>query len=263
MAPPFSSSDYTTRITTTSSGGALTENSVTTSNIINRTITGVDIALGTIKGENIEVGTIEAGYLDPVFLTYLTNLENKVLLLEQTAVIRSFDTLVAPTSSFSIPVNLAESESIQIDINILVGGTGGQSVHLKANTSAATNVAWENYNGHVTYGETVGFQTLEGGGGNNGIIAVSALAGQTIIVSLELFRSFDINTPSQKYYMKTRSLSFFLGSTYGLTKIDSQGAVGNAILTGVTLSVPAGSTIKASYSMIQDKRRAFYNSILS
>ena len=89
------------------------------------------------------------------------------------------------------------------------------------------------------------------------------MAGQTIIVSLELFRSFDINTPSQKYYMKTRSLSFFLGSTYGLTKIDSQGAVGNAILTGVTLSVPAGSTIKASYSMIQDKRRAFYNSILS
>jgi hypothetical protein len=227
MAPPFSSSDYTTKITT-SSGGALTENSVSSSNIINGTITSDDLA---------------------------TSLLNRIKKLEQTALLRSFDILVDPTSSFSIPVNLAESESIQIDINILVGGTGGQSVHLKANTSAATNVAWQNYNGHVTFGETAGFQTLEGGGGNNGIIAVSALAGQTIIVSLELFRSFDIDTPSQKYYMKTRSLSFFLGNTYGLTKIDSQGAVGNAILTGVTLSVPAGSTLKASYSMIEDRRR--------
>jgi hypothetical protein len=44
MAPPFSSSDYTT----TSSGGALTENSVSSSNIINGTITGSDIADGTI-----------------------------------------------------------------------------------------------------------------------------------------------------------------------------------------------------------------------
>jgi len=196
----------------------------------------------------------------------INSLLARINLLEQTALLRSFDILVAPTSSFSIPVNLAESESIQIDINMLVGGTGGQSVYLKANTSAATNVGWQNYNGAYTYGESGAVAQLEGGNGtgvNNGIIAVSALAGQTIIVSLELFRSFDINTPSQKYYMKTRSLSFFLGNTYGLTKIDSQGAVGNAILTGVTFSVPSGTTLKASYSIIEDRRRTVLDGALS
>ena len=157
MAPPFSSSDYTTTTSsvTTSSGGALTVNSVTTSHITNRTITGADIALGTIKGENIEAGTIEAGYLDPAFLTYLTNLENKVLLLEQTAVLRSFDTLVgSPTavSNFTIPVDLVNNESVEIDINMKVFGTN--LVHLKVgiNSAGLTNQPFDEYNGIIREG---------------------------------------------------------------------------------------------------------------
>ena len=58
MAPPFSSSDYTTKITT-SSGGALTENSVSSSNIINGTITSDDLATSLLNRIKIFINRIK------------------------------------------------------------------------------------------------------------------------------------------------------------------------------------------------------------
>ena len=197
--------------------------------------------------------------------TLINSLISRISQLEQTAIIRSFDTLVSPVSNFSIPVDLVESESVEINVNILVGGAGAQSVFLKYNTASGTNLSWGKYNGAVTYGETAIVQPLEGGngtGGNNGIIAVVPISGQCMSVKVELFRSFDINTPSQKYYMKACSLSFFNGNTYGLTKIDSQGSVENDVITGLHFSVAAGTTLKASYSITKDQRRTAQNGAL-
>ena len=251
-------------------GGALTANSVDSSHIVNRSIVAEDIALqaitkfeildGTITGTQIGSSTIEATNIAPGTITateLASSLLDRIKVLEQTALLRSFDTLVSPVSSFSIPVDLAESERIVIDINILVGGSGGTSIFLKYNTSAATNIGWDQYNGIVIYGDTPTEATLNGVGGvgNNGLVSVTPIPGQTVVVKFELFRSFDINTPSQKYYMNLVATSYFNNLSGGLLKIDSQGGVSAGIITGITLSTGAGTTLKASYSMIKDKRR--------
>ena len=233
-------------------GGALTNNSVDSVHILN----------GAVDTDEIADGAITIPKFAPDFVNVLQEMADRIMALEQTAIIRSFDTQVTPLSNFSIPVNLVESESVEINVNILVGGIGAQSVFLKYNTASATNLGWGKYNGTVTYGETSIVQALDGGNGtgvNNGIIAVLPISGQCMSVKVELFRSFDINTPSQKYYMKTRSLSFFNGNTYGLTKIDSQGSVENDVITGLHFSVAAGTTLKASYSIIKDQRRTAQN----
>ena len=238
-----------------SGGGELTANSVDSVHILN----------GAVDTDEIADGSITNDKFAPEFVTLLQEMSDRIMALEQTAVLRSFDTLVTPVSNFSIPVDLVESESVEINVNILVGGAGAQSVFLKYNTASATNLGWGKYNGAVTYGESAIVQVLEGGngtGGNNGIIAVVPISGQCMSVKVELFRSFDINTPSQKYYMKTRSLSFFNGNTYGLTKIDSQGSVENDVITGLHFSVAAGTTLKASYSISKDKRRTSLNGAL-
>jgi hypothetical protein len=252
-------------------------NSINSSHIVNRTITGTDIALQTIKGENIEAETITSYNLSISLNNQITALQTavndltlRISQLEQTAVIRSFDTLVDPTSGFSIPVDLAESEFIQIDLNILVAGTSGiNAAYVRYNSSAGTNIPWEKYNGQVVFGTPPNIAGVDGGttgaGANNGKIGVNVRAGECLSVRVELFRSFDINTPSQKYYMRLKSSSFFdSGDGGGLTTFECQGAVFSNIITGLYVSVNgSGTTIKTSYSIIKDKRRAFFNSILS
>ena len=184
--------------------------------------------------------------------TLLTTLTNRIMALEQTAIIRSFDTLVSPISGFSIPVDLVESESLKINVNILVGGTGSQNVYLKYNTASGTNLNWPNFSGNGDNGTN----------GNNGLIAASPASGQTLNVEIDLYRSFDVNTTSQRYYMKACSLSFWsVSSPAGLLRLDCQGAV-ESIITGLHFSVAAGTTLKASYSITKDQRRTAQNGAL-
>jgi hypothetical protein len=224
MAPPYSSSDY--------------------------------------NNVSIPNGSITIPKFAPDFVAVLQEFANRIMALEQTAVIRSFDTLVSPVSSFAIPVDLVESESLKINVNILIGGTGNQSVFLKYNTASGTNLNWPKFNGNVIYSETPSESTITGGDGvafNNGLIAVQPLSGQTINIEIDLYRSFDVNTPSQRYYMKASSLSFWaVSSPSGIIKLDVQGAV-ESIITGLTFSTVAGTTLRASYSITKDKRRTAQN----
>ena len=191
---------------------------------------------------------------------------DRITALEQTAVIRSFDTLVSPSTSFAIKVDLVESESLKINVNILIGGTGNQSVFLKYNTASGTNLNWPKFNGNVIYSETPAESTITGGDGvafNNGLIAVQPLTGQTINIEIDLYRSFDVNTTSQRYYMKASSLSFWaVSSPTGIIKLDVQGAV-ESIINGLTISTTAGTTLRASYSITKDQRRTTLNGGLS
>jgi len=75
MAPPFSSSDYKITI-------PLTVNSVSTSNIINGTITGTDIAATTIIDANIATGTITEAKLVAALQTTLAEFETRIYNLE-------------------------------------------------------------------------------------------------------------------------------------------------------------------------------------
>lgn len=75
MAPPFSSSDYKITI-------PLTVNSVSTSNIINGTITGTDIAATTITDANIATGTITEAKLVAALQTTLAEFETRIYNLE-------------------------------------------------------------------------------------------------------------------------------------------------------------------------------------
>jgi hypothetical protein len=263
MAPPFSSSDYTT----TSSGGALTENSVTTSNIINRTITGADIALGTIKGENIEAGTIEAGYLDPAFLTYLTNLENKVLLLEQTAVLRSFDTLVgSPTavSNFTIPVDLVNNESVEIDINMKVFGTNLVNLRAGINSASLTNQDFDEYNGIIREGSasTIGNTPFNKSQGNGAILINVESQGLTSVIRMKLYRTHSLNDNFSRYQFESKSV--YCKAGIGVATVETVGMINDLLPTAIYLFFPSSATtMTASYSIINDKRRTFFNGITS
>jgi len=75
MAPPFSSSDYRVTI-------PLTQNSVSSSNIINGTITGADIAATTITDANITTGTITEAKLAQIIQTTLSEFETRIYALE-------------------------------------------------------------------------------------------------------------------------------------------------------------------------------------
>ena len=233
-------------------GGALTADSVDSLHILN----------GAVDTDEINDGAITISKFAPDFVAVLQEFANRIMALEQTAVIRSFDTLVTPLSNFSIPVDLVESESLKININILIGGTGNQSVFLKYNTSSGINLNWPKFNGNVVYGETPAITTVTGGDGvafNNGLIAVNPLSGQSINIEIDLYRSFDINAPSQTYYMKACSLAFWaVAAPTGIIKIDVQGAVGS-IITGLHFSTAAGTTLRASYSIIKDQRRTTQN----
>lgn len=233
-------------------GGELTNDSVDSVHILN----------GAVDTDEINDGAITISKFAPDFVAVLQEFANRIMALEQTAVIRSFDTLVTPLSNFSIPVDLEESESLKINVNILIGGTGYSNVYLKYNTSSGTNLNWPKFNGNVVYGETPSTALITGGDGfamNNGLIAVNPLSGQSINIEIDLYRSFDINTPSQTYYMKASSLAFWeVAAPTGVIKIDVQGAVGS-IITGLHFSTAAGTTLKASYSIIKDQRRTTQN----
>jgi hypothetical protein len=247
----------------TGGGASLTANSVTTSNIINRTIIGGDIALGTIKGENIEVGTIESGYLDPAFLTYLTNLENKVLLLEQTAVIRSFDTLVGsptPVNNFSIPIDLVNNESVEIDLTLKINGTGHTNLFVRANTATQINKSWDEWIGYwwepVTNPPTIAYTRTD----QEGLTLVFVEHNnRTANIKIKIYRSFDINTASSQYIIELEGS--YRRINVGITKSEMSGVASSFIPTGLYFSM--NQTMTASYSIINDKRRTFYNSILS
>jgi hypothetical protein len=75
MAPPFSSSDYRVTI-------PLKQNSVSSSNIINGTITGTDIAATTITDANIATGTITEAKLAQILQTTLSEFETRIYNLE-------------------------------------------------------------------------------------------------------------------------------------------------------------------------------------
>jgi len=74
MAPPFSSSDYTT-----SSGEDLKINNT---HIINGTITGTDIATGTITNANFVDGTITFEKLSSALQTKLEGFDTRITALE-------------------------------------------------------------------------------------------------------------------------------------------------------------------------------------
>ena len=233
-------------------GGALTADSVDSLHILN----------GAVDTDEINDGAITIPKFAPDFVAVLQEFANRIMTLEQTAVIRSFDTLVTPLSNFSIPVDLVESESLKINVSILIGGTGNQTVFLKYNTASGTNINWPKFNGDVVYGETPAITTVTGGDGvafNNGLIAVNPLSGQSINIEIDLYRSFDINAPTQTYFMKASSLAFWTAAApTGVIKIDVQGATGT-IINGLHFSVAAGTTLRASYSIIKDQRRTLQN----
>jgi hypothetical protein len=78
MAPPFSSSDYTT----TSSKEDLKIDSIDNTHIINGTITGTDIATGTITNANFVDGTITPEKLSSALVAKLEDFNLRLEALE-------------------------------------------------------------------------------------------------------------------------------------------------------------------------------------
>jgi hypothetical protein len=235
MPPPFSSSDYslTTR--------ALTLNSVNTTHITNGTITIDDLA---------------------------PSLADRIKLLEQTAVLRSFDTLVgSPTavSNFTIPVDLVNNESVEIDLNIKLFGPN--LVHLKVgiNSAGLTNQNFDEYNGILREGSAgvVNNTPFNLGTYGSGTVLVNLeTGGVTSVIRMKLYRSHTINDTSSRFHFESKAV--YCRAGVGVATVEAVGMTNDQVPTGLYIYLPSSATtMTASYSIINDPRRTVLDGTLT
>ena len=197
----------------------------------------------------------------------LASLTSRIAMLEATAIIRSFDTIVGPVNSFNIPIDLSNNESLQIDMSVKITGEGGYKMFLKYNTESSTANLWRYYNGRFVYGEYGDGFALWGEdmlSENNGLLVEGPNTNETIIIRIEVFRSYDRASPTQKFWYKASTL--FHWSDLGLSRIDCQGETSELSLIPTALyfniapqaqstTNSSNSFMNVSYSIIKDMRR--------
>ena len=198
----------------------------------------------------------------------IASLTSRIAMLEATAIIRSFDTIVGPVNSFNIPIDLSNNESLQIDMSVKITGEGGYKMYVKYNTASSTANLWRYFNGRFVYGEYGDTFALFGEdmlGENNGLLVEGPETNQTIVIRIEVFRSYDRSTPSQKFWYKASTL--FHWSGLGISRIDCQGEtseLSSLVPTALYFNIApqAQSTtnvttsfMNVSYSIIKDVRR--------
>ena len=194
-----------------------------------------------------------------------TTLGNRATTLEQTASILSFDTLVGvptPVNSFSIPFDLSDNESVEINITLKLFGTGNTSLFIRSNSAASQNRAWDDWIGFWwepigTAAPTVSWVRTS----QEGLTLIFAeQSTRTAKIRFKMYRSFDSGTSSGLYIAEVLSVYRRVG--FGISKSDMTGAVSTYIPNGITVSVSASQTMSASYSIIQDRRRTVLNGTL-
>jgi hypothetical protein len=198
----------------------------------------------------------------------LASLTSRIAMLEATAIIRSFDTIVGPVNSFNIPIDLSNNESLQIDMSVKITGEEAYKVFLKYNTESSTANLWRYYNGRFVYGEYGDTFALWGEdmlSENNGLLVEGPNTNETIIIRIEVFRSYDRASPTQKFWYKASTL--FHWSDLGLSRIDCQGEtseLSSLIPTALYFNIApqaqsttnsSNSFMNVSYSIIKDMRR--------
>jgi len=198
----------------------------------------------------------------------LASLTSRIAMLEATAIIRSFDTIVGPVNSFNIPIDLSNNESLQIDMSVKITGEGGYKMFLKYNTESSTANLWRYFGGRFVYGEYGDGFALWGEdmlNENNGLLVEGPNTNETIIIRIEVFRSYDRASPTQKFWYKASTL--FHWSDLGLSRIDCQGEtseLSSLIPTALYFNIApqaqsttnsSNSFMNVSYSIIKDMRR--------
>jgi hypothetical protein len=241
----------------TPSGGALTANSVNSSHIIDGTIGEADIADGSIT---------EAKF-DPQFVANITTLENKVLTLEQTSVIRSFDTITGTVPNLTIPFDLVNNESVEIVINMKVTGFSYSPMILSINSASLSNQEFDEYVFDVRYGTTV--DRYNKSSYASGVVTINALAeGFTVITTIKIYRSHVVNDPPSKYQFDIKSI-YTQGLDYGVTALEAFGMTNDIVPSGLVFNFLYNAmygpvtNMTASYSIINDKRRTILDGALS
>jgi hypothetical protein len=242
----------------TPSGGALTANSVNSSHITDGTIGEADIADGSITEAK----------LDPQFVANLTTLANKVLTLEQTSVIRSFDTIISsPVPNLTIPIDLVNNESVEIVINMKITGFSYSPMIVSINSASLSNQEFDEYVFDVRYGTEVDRYNKSNFG--SGILTTNGLAdGYTAIITIKIYRSHVVNDPPSKYQFDIKSI-FTQGNDYGVTVLEAFGMTNDIVPSGLFFRFLYNdiygpvTNMTASYSIINDKRRTILDGALS
>ena len=197
-----------------------------------------------------------------------TTLGNRATTLEQTASIRSFDTLAGPVTSFSIPFDLSDNESVEINITLRMNGTGSTNVLVRPNNTSGPNRAWDDWIGYYWAAAPSGqfgaptIDWIRTGQEGQALLLVDQ-NGRGANIRIKMYRSFDSGTPSGLYIGEVQSVYRYVSR--GISKSDMIGSVSTYIPTGITVSLSntgAGSNVTGSYSIIQDRRRTALNGAL-
>lgn len=197
----------------------------------------------------------------------LTALENKVKLLEQTAVIRSFDTLVgspSAVSNFTIPIDLVNNESVEIDLNIKVFGTNLVNLRAGLNSSTLSNQEFDEYNGVIREGSaSTVFNTPFNKAQGNGVVLINVESqGLTSVIRMKIYRSHSLNDTSSRFHFESKAV--YCKANVGVATVETVGMTNDQVPTGIYLFFPNNNTtMTASYSIIEDKRRTALNETIT
>jgi hypothetical protein len=241
--------------------------SINSSHIVNRTITGTDIALQTIKGENIEPETITSYNLSISLNNQITALQTavndlalRIGQLELTAITRSVDVVSGVANSITIPIDLLNNDSVEISITFRFYGTYNISSRLYAEyRTGGTNNILQQFAGTVINVVT------QGGTQNEVYTSGSNVDWRAMLM-------YNMNTDN--FYGNTNSLVFklirpvnnladpkewsYVGeSTWSSSTGRSRGELnGNYYYRPDSISfwTNANYTFQARYSIVNDKR---------
>jgi hypothetical protein len=213
---------------------------------------GASLTTNSIDTTHISNGSITSDDLAPSLL-------NRIKILEQTAVLRSFDTLVgSPTavSNFTIPVDLVNNESVEIDLNIKVFGTN--LVHLKVgiNGSGLTNQPFDEYNGIIREGSNITTNTPFNMAtyGSGTVVVNVETQGLTSVIRMKLYRTHSLNNNFSRFQFESKAV--YCRAAVGIATVETIGMTNDQLPTGLYIYLPnSNTTMTASYSIINDPRR--------
>jgi hypothetical protein len=240
--------------------------SINSSHIVNRTITGTDIALQTIKGENIEAETITSYNLSISLNNQITALQTavndlalRISQLELTSIRRTVDVVTGIQNSVTIPIDLLTNDSVEISITFRFYGTQNINSRLYAEYRDDYNNILQQFAGTV-------INVVTQAGGQNDIftsgnvdhramlmynMSTDNFYGNSNSLVLKLIRPVnDLADPKEWSYVGESNWS---SSGYGRNRGELNG---NYYYRPRSISfwTNANYTFQARYSIVNDKR---------
>jgi hypothetical protein len=230
---------------------------------------------GYISTHGDQLGYVKIWYLGTGIVsqtteanTIINSLSTRINLLEQTAVIRSFDTLVgSPTrvSNFTIPVDLVNNESVEIDLNIILIGNNLVNLKVGINSAGLTNQDFDEYNGILREGSnsSVSNTAFNKATYGAGVVLVNLeTQGLTSVIRMKLYRTHNLNDNFSRFQFESKAV--YCRAGIGVATLETVGMINDLLPTGLYFYLPnSNTTMTASYSIINDKRRTVLDGALS